>query len=166
MSLLVNQLSYISLTAVGASNTGSGTTNLYRIFALGAFCIGIILAVVIFYLGYLYYEDYQRDQRRKKEMGFLRMETGTEKDNLWYDTQLYKSAVAPDWVDPNPADHIKLGDEGKTVYKRSFTIQVMPKKVRFASTFASLFNFDNCISSVFIFPEEASVSSRKLENSL
>lgn len=163
MKLLISQLTCISLTAVEASNTGSGAINLYRIFALGAFCIGIVLAGVIFYLCYLYYQDYKREQKRKKEMGFLRMETGTERDNLWYETQLYKSEVAPDWLDPNPADHIKIGDEGRTIYKRSFTIQVMSKKVRFASTFAPLFNFNNCISSVFIFPEEASVSSRKLD---
>lgn len=137
--------------------------NLSTVLGVGALLVGSVLFFVIIYLIYLYYVDYLREQKRKQEMGFLRMESGTERDELWYETQLYKEMVAPNGVDPNPADYMTISDEGQKVYLRSFTIQTLPKKVRFASTFAPLFNFDNCVSSVFIHPEDAPVTSRQLD---
>lgn len=60
--------------------------------------------------------------------------------------------VAPDGINPNPLSYTILHDGGHDIYVRSFTIDTLPKRTVFASTFPALFNFDRTTSSVFIEP--------------
>lgn len=63
-----------------------------------------------------------------------------------------RSMVAPDGINPNPLSYTILHDGGHDIYIRSFTIDTLPKRTVFASTFPALFNFDRATSSVFIEP--------------
>lgn len=153
-----------AITASAATETSAGNnTNLSAVFMFIAFIIGMLLIMVLTYVAYLYYEDWQRKKRKQQELGFLALETADEKDSIWYETRLLRSMCAPNGVNPNPADYLIIHDEGKNIYYRTFTIQTLPKKVRFANTFAKLQNFENCTSSVFIKPEAASTTSRQLD---
>lgn len=77
-----------------------------------------------------------------------------------------KSIIAMDGVDPNPLSYFTINDKGRDCYIRTFTVNTLPKHVQFATSFAPLFDFDDCISSVFIQPVAASRSIRQLDNKI
>lgn len=60
--------------------------------------------------------------------------------------------VCPDGINPNPLSYTVIHDAGHDVYVRSLTIDSLPKRTVFATTFPSLFNFDRVTTSVFIEP--------------
>ncbi len=79
--------------------------------------------------------------------------------NVDYDTleqskkaAVLRSVVAPDGIDPGPNSYLVVNDGGKDVYVRSLTIVSMPRRDKFANTFADLLNFSDCTSSIFINP--------------
>lgn len=74
-----------------------------------------------------------------------------------------KSIIAMDGVDPNPLSYFVINDKGRDCYVRTFTINALPKNVLFATTFAPLFDFDDCISSIFIEPVAENRSIRQLD---
>lgn len=63
-----------------------------------------------------------------------------------------RRVVAPDGMNPNPLSYTIIHDAGHEVFVRSFTIDTLPKRTVFATTFPALFNFDRMTSSVFIEP--------------
>lgn len=63
-----------------------------------------------------------------------------------------RRVVAPDGIDPNPTSYTIIHDAGHDIYVRSFTVDSLPKRTVFATTFPSLFNFDRTTSSIFIEP--------------
>ena len=60
--------------------------------------------------------------------------------------------VCPDGINPNPLSYTVIHDAGHDVYVRSLTIDSLPKRTVFATTFPALFNFDRVTTSVFIEP--------------
>lgn len=60
--------------------------------------------------------------------------------------------AVPDGINPNPLSYTVIHDAGHEIYVRSFTVDSLPKRTVFASTFPALFNFDRATSSVFIEP--------------
>ena len=66
--------------------------------------------------------------------------------------EVLRKIAEPDAINPGPNSYLLLDDGGKEVYVRCFTIAGTPKKTDFASTFAGLFDFPGCISSVFVKP--------------
>ena len=69
-----------------------------------------------------------------------------------------KEFLAPDAVDPNNYGYVKLQDAVRDVYVRSYYIDELCRNVKFASTFAELFNFPNIKSMVRIVPLTAEES--------
>ncbi len=63
-----------------------------------------------------------------------------------------RKVAAPDGINPNPLSYTVIHDAGHDIYVRSFTVDSLPKRTVFASTFPALFNFDRAVSSVFIEP--------------
>ena len=63
-----------------------------------------------------------------------------------------RKVVSPDGINPNPMSYTVIHDAGHDIYVRSFTIDTLPKRTVFASTFPALFNFDRMTSSVSIEP--------------
>lgn len=63
-----------------------------------------------------------------------------------------RDIVSADGINPNPHSYMVINDKGMNCYVRSFYINAMPKRSSFATTFAPLFNYDDCTASVFINP--------------
>lgn len=74
--------------------------------------------------------------------------------------------AAPDGINPNPMSYLILNDCGHDVYVRSFTVDTLPKRTVFASTFSSLFNFGRISTSVFIEPLTEGKASHLLDNTI
>ena len=108
-----------------------------------------------------------RNKRRKKEL---------DKDNLknlefskvknTRKAEILRKMVVPDALDPGPNSYCKVDDEGTELYIRSFTIVGTPRNTIFASTFAGLFDFPGCTSSVFVEPVAEQVSSKKMDKQI
>lgn len=77
-----------------------------------------------------------------------------------------KNMLAPDGVNPNPLSYFILNDNGRDVFVRSFSIDTMPKRAVFAVTFATLFNFERVISSVYIHPMSEAVAANMLDKTV
>lgn len=77
-----------------------------------------------------------------------------------------KSIIAMDGVNPNPLSYFTINDKGRDCYIRTFTINTLPKHVQFATSFSPLFDFDDCISSIFIQPVPESRSIRQLDSKI
>lgn len=75
-----------------------------------------------------------------------------------------KRIAKPKGVTPY-ASYLKLEDHGKEIYVRSFTISELPDDLKFAQTFAPLFNYENAISTAFIVPMDMDDVKKKLERS-
>lgn len=80
--------------------------------------------------------------------------------------EVLRKMVAPDAVDPGPNSYCKIDDMGTELYVRTFTIATLPRNVDFAVTFAGLFDYPGCTSSVFIIPEAEQVTSKKMDNQI
>lgn len=63
-----------------------------------------------------------------------------------------RSRVAAEGINPNPLGYMVISDKGKDIFIRNFYIDKLPRRVDFVNTFASIFNFSNSTSSVFIEP--------------
>lgn len=63
-----------------------------------------------------------------------------------------RNIVAPDGIDPGPNSYTIINDGGEDVYVRTMTIVALPRRDKFATTFAGLLDFPDCTSSVFISP--------------
>lgn len=76
---------------------------------------------------------------------------------------ILRQCIVPDAVDPGPNGYLVIDDGGREVFARSFTIDRMPKRTRYANTFSELLNFASCTSSIFVEPIPDSEMSRKLD---
>lgn len=77
-----------------------------------------------------------------------------------------RTICAPDGLDPNPKQFLEIEDGGILMYQCCFTIDKMPKRTTFANTFAELFNFPDCTSSVFVEPIDEREMGRKLDHQI
>lgn len=75
---------------------------------------------------------------------------------------ILRQMVAPDAIDPAPNSYLRLIEGGREVYVRSFTITKLPSRTKFANTFAELFDYPDCTSSVFVEPINEEEMSKKL----
>lgn len=80
--------------------------------------------------------------------------------------EILRIMVAPDAVDPAPNSYCKIDDMGTELYVRTFTVATLPRNVDFAVTFAGLFDYPGCTSSVFIIPENEQVTSKKMDRQI
>ena len=74
-----------------------------------------------------------------------------------------RQLCAPAGVNPNPLDHLEIDDGGRKLYTICFTIDKLPQRTSFAWTFASLFNFPDVTSCVFIDPQTDGKSTTMLD---
>lgn len=111
------------------------------------FLIGIAgLMVFAFVLTVLLY------LRLRKKSGSMEEEIQEKKEKKQKKVAEARKIVCPDGINPNPLSYTVIHDAGHDVYVRCFTIDSLPKRTVFATTFPSLFNFDRVTSSVFIEP--------------
>ena len=133
---------------------------LAALFSLAAVCI--LLAFVFDRFKAMY-----RNRQKKKELDAVtikNLDYSKVKDSR--KSEIMRKITAPDAVDPAPNSYLLLDDGGKDVYVRTFTIASMPKITSFADTFASLFDFPGCESSVFIKPISEAAMSQKMDKQI
>lgn len=117
----------------------------------------VIVFVGLFVFGILVYGAVNRlmeEMRRQKE------ETADENlKNMDYDAlqkekkaEIIREIIAPDGVNCGPNNELVINDGGRDIHMRTFTISSIPRRARFAQTFAGLLNFPNCTSTVFVEP--------------
>ena len=124
------------------------------LFFLGAFIILLIvggLALVI----YLFF-----GKKKNTEKDAVTEKRVQKQEKI---TELRKVA-APDGIDPNPKSYLILHDAGNDMYVRCLTVDALPKRTVFASTFPALFNFDRVTSTVFIEPLAEGRASHLLDS--
>ena len=63
-----------------------------------------------------------------------------------------RNLINADAIDVGPNTYMVISDGGMNTYVRSFTISSIPRRDKFANTFAPLMNFPNCESSIFVKP--------------
>lgn len=80
--------------------------------------------------------------------------------------EILRAMACPDAIDPAPNSYLKIDDMGKELYVRTFTIAKLPRQVDFAVTFAGLFDYPGCTSSVYIIPENEQITSRKMDRQI
>lgn len=78
-------------------------------------------------------------------------------------SEIIRTAIAPDGVDPNTLSYFTIMDGGHEKYIRTYTIKEKPKRTVFSKTFTPLFNFPGCTSSVFIDPKSDEEMSHKFD---
>lgn len=105
----------------------------------------------------------KRNEKWKKDMASASAVTadGTE-DAFYRNRKTVRELIAPSGINPNPLDYMELDDNGVKLYTMCFYVDKIPKKLKFAYTFAPLFNFPEITSNVFIEPISRGKSSKKL----
>lgn len=73
-----------------------------------------------------------------------------------------RQSVAPEGVEPGNLSFLKIHDK-KDCYIRSFTVDKIPRNVKFAETFSVLMNFENVTTSIFIRKMQESTAVKKLD---
>lgn len=123
------------------------------LFSLISILFGIVVVVI---LGQMIYERVQtihsssKKQREITKNSLKSADFSKIKDDK--KGEILRKIAEPDALDPGPNGYTILDDGGKEIYVRCFTIAETPKNTDFAKTFAGLFDFPGCISSVFINP--------------
>ena len=138
----------------------------YALFQLLALLSVIIMGI------FIYSSIMAKIKQNKEEAAFAYKDDASLKnenlDELSQDEKnsVIRQILAPDGVDPNPLAYFVVNDAGKDIYIRTFTLDKLPKRVTFASTFSELMNFGNCTASVFIEPVAETTIQRKMDRHL
>lgn len=77
-----------------------------------------------------------------------------------------REIVAPDGVNPIPLSYFVLHDAGHDLYVRCFTIDALPKRTVFASTFPALMNFSRMAVSIFVEPMTEGKAEHMLDTAI
>ena len=138
----------------------------YRAFFVAALDIVIAIAVVVLLVEVIRkaisaYKEAHQDENKLTLRNVDYSEVEPENHSA-----IIRKVIAPDDVDPSANGYFVLVDAGRELYIRSFTISATPKKTHFNKTFASLFDFPSCTSSVFIEPIAEKEMSRKLDHQI
>lgn len=130
-------------------------------------CVGLLVAlVVVIVCAVLLIKRIKATNNMEETQDEDVLFSANSKDN---ERQLFKErdirdALSMDGVDPNPLSYMVINDGGRDCYVRNFYIHTMPRRVQFATSFAPLFDFENCIASTFMFPVPESKSIRQLDS--
>lgn len=132
----------------------------YRVIFLYLACFSVLACVMlILYRCYISYNE----KIEEKEHRYSSDELGnwkTDEHNEYDNKKALRQLAAADGINPNPLSYLVINDGGEDVYIRSFTIDKLPKRVVFAETFRTIFNFTGATTSVHICPmDEASATN-------
>jgi len=123
-----------------------------------------IAAILVWAVGKKAWEIYKESQQVETKATLRNKDYS--KVNEERRANVIRRIIAPDGVDPNPNSYIVISDGGRDVFARSLTLSRLPKRTRFAYTFAPLLDFPGCTSSIFIEPVSETDMSRKLDRQI
>lgn len=138
----------------------------YRVLFLVTFLF-ILFAVFVVVLVQLIkkFKEYMEDKQKeltKEEALQLDYETIEAEEK----SGIIRRVIAPDGINPGPDDHLVIYDAVNKVYARSLTISKMSRRVNFANTFAPLFDYPECTSTVFVEPIDEQTMGHTLDRRL
>ena len=138
----------------------------YRVLFLAAFFVVLVVLFIIVSIQ-MVHRIREFIEERENEL------TKEEAQNLDYEQLIeeekggiIRKIISPDYINPGPDDHMIIGDATKKVYSRSMTISIMARRVNFANTFAPLFDFPDCTSTVFVEPIDEQTMGKQLDKHL
>lgn len=105
----------------------------------------------------------KKEEKEVQEKTFIANQENDEEDPFLAARKNVRDLVAPNGVNPIPLEYLELDDGGRKVCQMNFYIDKLPKKGMFASTFSSLFNFEDITTNVFIRPLSKSAAVKKLD---
>ncbi|MCR5837027.1 MAG: hypothetical protein K6G88_11020 [Lachnospiraceae bacterium] len=109
--------------------------------------------------------DYEQELEESEKFSDEEIRTFNEVEHDIFDKKrVVKQLVAPNGINPKPLGYLIVNDGGVDVYKRTFTIDQLPKKMRFADTWPAIANFEGSTASVFIEPLTTKEASKQLDN--
>lgn len=124
----------------------------------------LIVVIVLMIVGVVWCLHVIKDSKQEEKEKLLFEDTSDYKERKIFKERTFKSMITPDGVDPNPLSYMVVNDNGRDAYIRNFYIHTMPKRVQFATSFAPLFDYNDCVASVFVFPIDEGKSIRQLDN--
>ena len=124
----------------------------------------LIVVIVLMIVGVVWCLHVINDSKQEEKEKLLFADTSDYKERKIFKERTFKSMITPDGVDPNPLSYMVVNDNGRDAYIRNFYIHTMPKRVQFATSFAPLFDYNDCVASVFVFPIDEGKSIRQLDN--
>lgn len=147
-------------------NKAMQTISEYRVlFLLGLMIVALLIATILIKI-VINKITAIHDEKKAPENKEILKNTDYSSVKAKKRASIIRKIIAPDGVDPAPNGYMKILDGGRDVYVRSFTIVKMPKRTTFASTFAGILDFQNCISSIFIDPISDATTIRKMDHHL
>lgn len=136
----------------------------YRKILLLVSCFMFLLFVAFVVLRVSISLKEQKEAKRKKRLSDTEISNLSKGGGSVYDRKLaMRQLVAPDGVNPYPLSYTVLNDAGKDLYYRTFTIDKLPKRTKFATTFRGLFDFEGCTSTIYINPLTEEQAASKLD---
>ena len=101
--------------------------------------------------------------KREKEKEIREYGAGEIEADIVNRKQALMDVIACDGINPNPYPYMVLNDTGVNVYVRCFTVESLPKTLKFATTFRPLINYRHIDTSIFIMPESEDKTRKKLD---
>ncbi len=129
----------------------------------------IAFALALSFLGVFVFVISRYRKEKKKAQSFERfsdeeLATYSEVEHDIFDNKMVtKQLMAPDGFNSKPLSYLVVNDT-IDLYYRSFTVTALPKKMKFASTWSKIANFENAVSSIFIEPITKKESTKQLDN--
>lgn len=138
----------------------------YRIMFLAVFLFLLVIMFIVVLSQLIkkvkeYKEEMEHELSKEEAMNLDYSALAEEDKN-----GVIRKIIAPDGVNPGPDDHLIIYDGVKKVYVRNLTISKMARRVNFANTFSSLFDFPECTSTVFVEPIDETAMGTKLDRHL
>lgn len=143
-------------------NTGISKISPYSGFFLVGIYVGMfVIAIVIIRMFIRKAQQAMQDVEKINKANLKNVNIRKVKASKY--SEIMRTAIAPDGVDPNTLSYFTIMDGGHEKYIRTYTIKEKPKRTVFAKTFTPLFNFPGCTSSVFINPRTDEEMSHKFD---
>ena len=113
---------------------------------------------------------FRKRRNNENEIEDMGMKLSVKEDDSLQDDDLFgedrknlRDLIAPNGVNPNPADYLEIDDGGVKCYCVTLYIDKLPLRASFGMTFSGLFNFRGATSVVYIEPLRAGRATKKLD---
>lgn len=130
----------------------SGIAQYRNVIGLAAVLVAIAVVVLLIMTAMRYMQSLLRAEKEMREDEDALRNTDYETLDKAKRASVLRNIVAPDGIDPGPNSYTIVNDGGSDVYVRTLNVVSMPRRDKFATTFAKLLDFPDCTSSIFIRP--------------
>lgn len=135
----------------------------------------LLLIVAMFFLIAITHSNHKKDNKTSKASDKKGMKKGAAQktdilskevdvdDYLSTTRKNARDICAADGIDPSQLGYVVVNDGGRDVYECALYADKVPRRSKFAQTFANLMNFPNCTTSVFWNPLSQAEAQKLLD---